>query len=175
MYSASEDMQGTCHPRKQLVVSNRLQASRRQETFKLRELLSYVSFWTSEPWQASGSNGILHPFCWWSRFASCLLSIASKCVCMVKVSLFELVSRVREQKTNKVLDVHTPWQIQGIDGFLCPVLSRTSRTFVFEWKIEVIRENSLWSAFSRTLIFLCYFCCLKTKCKGFLIPSLAGA
>lgn len=30
MYSASEDMQATCHPRKQLVVNNHLQTSRRQ-------------------------------------------------------------------------------------------------------------------------------------------------
>lgn len=85
MYSASEDMQATYHPRKQLVEYNHSQASRRQETFKL---LSWLSFWMSEPWQAGGSNGILHNFCWWSRFASCLLNIASKCVCRVKVSLF---------------------------------------------------------------------------------------
>lgn len=154
MYSAFEDMQATHHPRQQLVVSNHLQASRRQEAFKL---LSQVSFWISEPWEAGGSNGIFHSFCWWSRFASCLLNIASKCVCRVKVSIFELVSGVREQK-------NTPWQIQGINSFLCPVLSRTSRTFVFEWKIKVKRKNSLWGAFSRTLIFLCGVCCLKIKC-----------
>lgn len=102
-YSASEDMQATCHPRRQLVVNYHLQPSSRQGTFEVRELLLNVSFWTDEPWQAGGSNGILgilHPFCWWSRFASCLLNVSSKCVCMVKISLLELVSGVDEQKTN---------------------------------------------------------------------------
>lgn len=144
-------MQSTCHPRKQLVVNNHLQASRRQETLKLRELLSYVSFWISEPWQADGSNGILHRFCWWSRFASCLSNIASKYVCMVKVSLFELVSGVRENQQST--GCSHPLANSVIYGFLCPVLSRTSRTFVFEWKIKVLRDNSLWGTFFRTLVF----------------------
>lgn len=110
-YSASEDMQATRHPRKQLVVNYHLQPSSRQETFEVRELLLNVSFWTGEPWQAGGSNGILgiiHPFCWWSRFASCLLNVSSKCVCMVKISLLELVSGVDKQKTNPEYWTFTP-------------------------------------------------------------------